>query len=141
MTTDNIIRIGTGILILNDEGKVLIGKRQGSHGAHTWAIIGGYIEYGESFEQAAQREAMEEVGVTLKDVHVLKPVTYFFNDGAKHHITIYMAARIASGTPRICEPHKMTELRFVDWKDIPQPTFVPYHAEVDAQVVEAYAKK
>jgi len=133
---DNIIRIVTGILIVNDEGKVLMGRRQGSHGAHTWAIIGGYIEHGETFEQAAQREAMEEVGVVLKDIRVLKPVTYFFNDGAKHHITIYMAACIASGIPTIMEPHKMTELRFVDWNDVPQPTFVPYHDEITNKMIK-----
>ena len=137
MTPNNIIRVGTGILIVNDQGQVLMGKRQGSHGEGTWALVGGYIEFGETFEQAAAREAMEEVGVELKDIRILKPVPYFFEDGAKHHITIYLSARIAGGEPRICEPDKMTELRFVDWHNIPQPTFVPYHDEITAEVVKA----
>ncbi len=137
MTNDNkTIRIGTGILILNDQGQVLMGRRQGSHGVGTWGLIGGYIEFGESFEQAARREAMEEVGVTLKDIRILKPVTYFFDKSAKHHISIYVTARIASGEPRICEPHKMTELRFVDWNDLPQPTFVPYHDDLPVEMIE-----
>lgn len=135
---DKIVRIGTGILIVNDQGQILMGKRHGSHGVGTWGLIGGYIEFGETFEQAARREAMEEVGVELTDIRVIKPVSYFFDDGAKHHISIYMAARIANGTPRICEPHKMTELRFVDWNNLPQPTFVPYHDDLTAEMVAGY---
>lgn len=178
---EKIIRIGTAVLLLNDEGKVLMGKRHGSHGSHTWALIGGYIEFGETFEAAAAREVMEEVGVTIKDIRVLKAVPYFFEENNKkqsaavqqqsssprrrgsighwinswipacarmtkkgvetgenfkHHISIYMTARIDQGVPTICEPHKMLELRFVDWNDLPQPTFVPYHEDITVKLVQ-----
>lgn len=50
---------GTAVLVIR-EGKVLIGKRSGGEG---WCGPGGHIEAGETPEEAATREAMEEFGI------------------------------------------------------------------------------
>lgn len=39
--------------------------------ARGWDIVGGHIEPGESPEEAARREAYEEAGARLKELHVL----------------------------------------------------------------------
>ena len=44
-------RVGIGVIILKD-GKVLLGKRKGSHGAGEYAFPGGHLEYMESFDVA-----------------------------------------------------------------------------------------
>jgi 8-oxo-dGTP diphosphatase len=137
--TDKIIRVGTGILLFNDKNRFLMTKRKGSHQSGTWALVGGYLEFGETFEEGAKREAMEEAGVTLTDFKVLTCANYFFDGGAKHHITIYCAGRIGSQTPKNMEPHKCDELRFFDdWNDLPSPTFVPYHDDVTAEMILGY---
>ncbi len=41
--------IGVGVIIKND-GKILLGKRIGSHGAGTWGLPGGHLEPGEEVE-------------------------------------------------------------------------------------------
>lgn len=48
---------------------VLLGLRQGSHGANTWCTPGGHLEHGESFAECAARETEEETGlrVSVKD--------------------------------------------------------------------------
>ncbi len=53
------------IIIRYHEGIVLIKRRNPPHG---WAIPGGFVDYGESLETAAIREALEEtlLTVTLK---------------------------------------------------------------------------
>lgn len=38
-------RIGVGVLIFRD-GKLLLGKRRGSHGAGDWSAPGGHLEFG-----------------------------------------------------------------------------------------------
>jgi ADP-ribose pyrophosphatase YjhB (NUDIX family) len=48
------------------DGRVLL-LRRGIHPSHgLWAFPGGYLELGESAEQGAEREALEEVGLTVK---------------------------------------------------------------------------
>ncbi len=44
-------QVGVGVLILRD-GKVLLGRRKGSHGAGCWSAPGGHLEFGEAVEDA-----------------------------------------------------------------------------------------
>ncbi|MEO6887730.1 MAG: NUDIX domain-containing protein [Ktedonobacteraceae bacterium] len=58
--------IGVGVII-RDGDQVLLMKRQNSHGAGTWSMPGGHLEYGETPQECAIREAEEEVGVCIAD--------------------------------------------------------------------------
>ena len=51
-------RVGIGVMIFKD-GKVLLGKRKGSHGEGDWAFPGGHLDYMEGFEECARRETRE----------------------------------------------------------------------------------
>ncbi|KAN0065133.1 hypothetical protein ACQY0O_001630 [Thecaphora frezii] len=59
-------RVGVGVLVLNERGRILLGKRTGSHGAGTLALPGGHLELHESFEECAVREVLEETGIHLE---------------------------------------------------------------------------
>lgn len=140
--SDKIIRVGTGVILLNDQGQFLMGKRKGSHGEGTWALVGGYLEFGETFEQGARREVLEETGLEIEDFKVLGCTNYFFNEGQKHHITIYCIARIGSQIPKLMEPHKVEGWQFFDeWNNLPQPVFVPYADSISAEDIRAYLNK
>lgn len=65
-------RVGLGIIIVNKEGKILIGKRIGGH-APRYSILVGKLELGETFEQGAIREIKEE-----GHLHAF-PSAYFFS--------------------------------------------------------------
>src|SRR5271155_3580479 len=56
-------RIGVGCIVQH-EGKVLLGKRKGSHGVGFWGFPGVHLEFGESVESCAKRELLEETGLT-----------------------------------------------------------------------------
>lgn len=56
--------VGVGVLVTR-EGKVLIQRRTNAHGEGTWSLPGGHMEFGESPEQTAAREAKEEVNVDI----------------------------------------------------------------------------
>ena len=51
------------VIIELKEGIVLIERKNPPHG---WALPGGFVDYGESFETAAVREALEETGLEVK---------------------------------------------------------------------------
>ena len=69
-----------GCFILNREGKVLVVN------SPKWnrpTIPGGHIEVGETAEQAAVREAREEVGIDVRPMRLLKVQEAIFPNGFK----------------------------------------------------------
>ena len=76
---ENIVRVGVGIYIFNQEHQVLLGQRKSVHGFGCWCSPGGHLEFGETTEQAAIREVKEETGLTL-DAYRLRGVVTFDSD-------------------------------------------------------------
>lgn len=57
--------VGVGAVVIRD-GKVLLVRRGIAPSRGLWAIPGGAIELGETLQQAAEREILEETGVTIR---------------------------------------------------------------------------
>lgn len=81
-TVDIIIEHGGGI--------VLIERRNPPPG---WALPGGFIDYGESAEDAAVREAMEETNLRLEGLRQFHVYSDPRRDCRMHTITTVFAAR------------------------------------------------
>ena len=102
-----VVRVGVGVVVRRQDGRILIGERQGSHGASKLALPGGHLEMNESWDDCARREVEEETGLVL-DSTMLAMVT---NDPmpaeGKHYITIFMVGDAPVGQePVNREPHK-----------------------------------
>lgn len=54
-----------GVIIVNDDGEVLLAKRKFAPYQGTWQLVGGFVGLDETLEQAAVREAREELGVPV----------------------------------------------------------------------------
>ena len=107
-TVDIIIELGVG-------GVVLIGRKNFPQG---WALPGGFVDYGESLEAAALREAEEETSLKVKLIEQF----YAYSDpgrDSRHHTisTIYIAT--AQGTPRGADDAKIAKV-FVEGQ-LPSP--------------------
>jgi 8-oxo-dGTP diphosphatase len=108
-------------MIIKD-GLVLLGLRKGSHGAGEYAFPGGHLEYLESFEQCAQRETLEECGITIRNVRfqfVANVQTY----RPRHYVHIGLLANWHSGTPAVLEPQASGVWEWYDLDHLPQPLF------------------
>ncbi len=117
------VRVGVAVLIIN-QGKILLGERIGSHGAHTWATPGGHLEMGESIEACAVREVLEETGLEISAIKQLGYTNDIF-DATKHYITLYVTATSASQDATIMEVDKCTQWQWFDMTELPSPLFKP----------------
>lgn len=117
------VGVGVGVLVVRD-GRVLLGRRRGAHGAGTWSPPGGKLEWGETFEQAAQRELQEEAGLDLGPT-TPGPTTNDVFDEGDHYVTVFVIARETRGEPVNAEPHKCEDWQWFAWSELPAPLFAP----------------
>lgn len=132
--------VGIGVFVLKN-GKFLVGHRKGSHSSDTWALPGGHLEFGESFEETAKREMMEETGLAIKNVRFGAVTNDLFEKDNRHYVTIWIISDWASGEPEIMEPEKCQELRWVDLNTIPKPWFPGWKTLFESEFIEPIRQK
>lgn len=119
---DKIIKTGVGVIII-ENGKTLLTQRIGKFGGGSYGSLGGHVEFGESLIEAVQREAMEELGIKLKNIKFL--VCSNIIKYNKHYIDITFTAQIDSGEPTIMETDKIASIDWYDLNNLPSPLFEP----------------
>ncbi|OJD64523.1 NUDIX hydrolase [Bacillus sp. NH11B] len=61
---------GVAVAVLNDQGQILLQQRRNG----MWGVPGGFVELGESTEEAGRREVLEETGI---EIGILQLVSVF----------------------------------------------------------------
>jgi len=120
-------RVGVGVLVVR-AGKILLGLRRGSHGAGTWALPGGHLEFGESPADCASRELLEETGLMCRSFTHGPFTNHVFQMERKHYVTLFVIAHGVKGEPQIREPEKCASWAWFTWEALPQPLFPPLHS-------------
>lgn len=118
MTDPHRPYVGVGCIVERD-GKLLLMRRHGSHGHRTWSTPGGYLESGESFEDCAARETLEETGLVVTDISYFGVTNDIFPEEKRHFVTIWMRAGSATGEPTGSE--ESTEIGWFDAHSLPEP--------------------
>jgi 8-oxo-dGTP diphosphatase len=123
-------KVGLGVMIFKD-GKILLGKRMNAHGEGEYAFPGGHLEHLESIVGCAERETMEETGVTIGNVRFLRLLnlkTY----APRHYVHLTMAADWVSGEPQVLEPEKCEGWDWYALDAMPSPLFATVKEDLEA---------
>ena len=92
--------VGIGAVVVH-EGKVLLVKRGAEPSRGLWAVPGGSLELGETLQHGAEREILEETGVTIRAREPIYAFDFFERDGDGrirfHFVIVDLAADYIRG--------------------------------------------
>ena len=99
--TQPVVAVGA---IVFRENRVLLVRRGQPPSQDLWAIPGGRVEIGETLRQAAEREILEETGITIQAREPVYTFDYIERDGSKlprfHYVIIDLIADYVRGETR-----------------------------------------
>ena len=81
-------------------GKILLVKRRKDPEFGKWAVPGGFVNWGETCEQAVVREVREETNLKVKPVRLLGVYSSQKRDPLRGTIAVAFVCKYLSGTPR-----------------------------------------
>ncbi|MCW1296562.1 MAG: NUDIX domain-containing protein [Candidatus Parvarchaeota archaeon] len=130
MANKKSVGVGLGVILLKED-KILLGKRNTDpskadselHGEGTWTMPGGKLNFGETFEECARREVLEETGIKIKSTKVISLSNDIVEDA--HFVTIGLLCEDFEGEPRVMEPDEITEWKWFSIYSPPKPIFPP----------------
>ena len=117
-------RVGVAVIVRRG-AEVLLLRRISAHGAGTWAVPGGHLEFGEAPEDCAAREVREETGIEVVEAQFRALTNDVFGTEQKHYITIWMECRWAAGEASVNAPEEASEVGWYRWDALPRPLFLP----------------
>jgi len=92
--------VGVGAVVIKDE-KVLLVKRGVDPNKGLWAIPGGSLKLGETLQEGAEREIMEETGIIIRAKEPVYSFDFFERDGDGrirfHYVIVDMMADYIGG--------------------------------------------
>ena len=115
---DNVA-VGAGVLLVRDN-KVLLVRRGIDPYKGSYDIVGGFVNPGETPEQAAIREAKEETGLDVEIVELLGTYSDRYGEGA-HTLGLHYLAKIVGGIEQAGDD--AASLEWVEVTHIPEEAF------------------
>jgi NAD+ diphosphatase len=115
------------IVAIRNQDKILLAKGTKSTSG-LYSILAGFVESGESLEQAVHREVFEEVGIKIKNIRYFGSQPWPF----PHSLMMGFTAEYESGDINICEE----EILAADWFDLDSMPQTPPVQSISGQLIE-----
>lgn len=130
-------KVGVGVMIIKNH-KILLGliksdleKEVGElQYQNCWECPGGHVEFGEKLENAAKREVLEETGLIINKLELLR-----INDDIElphiHYVTVIFLATDFEGEPKVQEPEKIEKWEWFDLNEVPEQLYAQTKSNID----------
>jgi len=110
LTTDVIIELEDGIILV---------RRGNEPFKNYWALPGGFVEYGETVENAAIREVKEETGLEIKLKKLFGVYSEPGRDPRGHTVTIcYLGTRIGGKLKAASDADEARIFKEIPWNEL-----------------------
>jgi len=111
----------TTLLFLRHDEQLLLAMKKRGFGVGKWNGVGGKVEDGETYEQAAIRECQEEISVTPQSLQKVGELDFFDLPNVNHYCHVYVTNTWQS------DPHETEEMRpqWFSEADIPYDAMWP----------------
>ncbi|MCW2921974.1 MAG: hydrolase [Thermoleophilia bacterium] len=119
----SMVRVGIGAVVRRADGALLMVRRSGVHGDGTWATPGGHLDFGETPEACALREAHEETGVTAENPRLVATTNDVMTADGRHYVTLWVLLDHVAGAGEALATHELSEVRWFARDELPSPLF------------------
>ena len=113
------------VIVRSNNGNVLLAK---SSYKKSWQMPGGGVENGESPEEAAVREAREELGLAIPLESLILKGTIYKQDEELLFVIYECSERFPENIKLTAQEAEVTDFKFVDITDV-APLLSPYYAD------------
>lgn len=111
------------MIIFNNEGEVLLGKRNNEPAKNSWFVPGGKIKKFETLQEATKRKSKEELGIELNyekelGVYYHNYLNNFVNDNFGTNFIVFAVTMTIHKTINLQEDDQHNELRWWNINDL-----------------------
>jgi 8-oxo-dGTP diphosphatase len=103
-------------VVFDDRGRLLLIRRKNPPFQGQYALPGGFVDYGETTEQAAARELAEETGLAATTLFLIGVYSDPARDPRGHTVSIAYLVTVASHAPRAGDDAAMAQF-MANWRD------------------------
>jgi 8-oxo-dGTP diphosphatase len=129
-------RVGVGVLLVDENARVLLTLRKRAPEAGCWSIVGGKVNFLETLEQCAIRETREEVGLDVRLERLLCVTDHHLPQEGQHWVSPAYLGKILGGEVRNREPHKTREVSWFLLNKLP-----PNLTMTARNAIQAYSRQ
>jgi NAD+ diphosphatase len=126
-------RLAPAVIVLVERGDQLLMARSRHFAPGVYSVLAGFVEPGETLEEAVEREVLEETGIQIKDIRYFGSQPWPF----PHSLMIGFTAQYAEGEIRINDG----ELEDAGWFSVDRLPGQPGKISIARRLIEWFVKK